>query len=84
MIEQVAPKIAQASPYMIEVEAGKQYSWCSCGFSQNQPFCDGAHKESGTGLKSFKYLALETKTIAFCGCKKTSNSPMCDGSHAGL
>ena len=84
MTDNVAPKIAQTSPYMVEVEAGKQYSWCSCGFSKNQPFCDGAHKESGTGLRSVKYLAETNKTVAFCGCKKTKNSPMCDGSHSSI
>lgn len=78
----VEPKVAQNSPYMFQVEEGKTYSWCTCGFSKAQPLCDGAHKESGTGLRSFKYLATETKMVAFCGCKKTANQPFCDGSHS--
>jgi len=32
---------------IVFVESGKRYSWCSCGFSKNQPFCDGTHKEKG-------------------------------------
>tara|TARA_Y100001949_G_C15881380_1_gene283960 strand:+ start:322 stop:549 length:228 start_codon:yes stop_codon:yes gene_type:complete len=32
---------------IVSVEVGKRYSWCSCGFSKNQPFCDGTHKEKG-------------------------------------
>lgn len=84
MTDITPPKVAQTSPYMIAVEAGKQYSWCSCGFSKTQPFCDGAHKESGTGLKSVKYLATENKTLAFCGCKKSANQPLCDGAHNKL
>lgn len=82
MSDQTLPKIAQKSPYKVEVEAGKQYSWCACGLSTNQPFCDGSHKDSG--IKSFKYLATETKVVAFCGCKKTNNSPMCDGAHNNI
>ena len=84
MTENNPPKIAQNSPYMVEVEAGKTYSWCSCGYSKNQPFCDGAHKESGTGLKSVKYKATESKTVFFCGCKQTSDVPVCDGAHMKL
>ena len=26
-----SPVIAQKKPYMVEVEAGKTYYWCSCG-----------------------------------------------------
>ena len=32
---------------IVSVEVGKRYSWCSCGFSKNQPFCDGTHKKKG-------------------------------------
>jgi CDGSH-type Zn-finger protein len=38
------PVIAQKSPILVPVEAGKTYYWCSCGKSASQPFCDGAHK----------------------------------------
>ena len=38
------PVIAQKSPIPVEVEAGKDYWWCSCGQSKRQPFCDGSHK----------------------------------------
>ena len=37
------PKIADKQPKVIEMEAG-QYYWCTCGHSNNQPFCDGSHK----------------------------------------
>jgi hypothetical protein len=82
MSKNTLPEIAQKSPYMIAVEAGKTYSWCACGLSKTQPLCDGSHKD--TGIKSLKYTATESKTIAFCGCKKTGNSPICDGSHSSL
>lgn len=69
----------QKAPYAIHVEAGKTYFWCTCGKSQKQPFCDGAHK--GSGFKSIPYQATETKTVYFCGCKHTQQAPLCDGSH---
>ena len=36
--------IAGTAPIGIAVEAGKDYWWCACGKSKNQPFCDGSHK----------------------------------------
>ena len=32
-----SPVIAQKKPYMVEVEAGKTYYWCSCGLSNGLP-----------------------------------------------
>lgn len=76
------PKIAQKSPYVLEVEKGT-YFWCACGLSQTQPFCDGSH--AGTGLAPRKVTVEEDKvTIAFCGCKQTANGFQCDGTHAKL
>ncbi len=82
MNESAVPKIAQKAPYIVAVEAGKTYSWCACGLSNNQPFCDGSHK--GTGMHSFKYQATENKAVSLCGCKHTKNVPMCDGTHGSL
>lgn len=31
-------------PWKLTLEADKQYSWCLCGKSKNQPICDGTHK----------------------------------------
>ena len=36
------PNIPQKAPYVVDVEEGKTYYWCSCGHSKKQPFCDGA------------------------------------------
>ena len=76
------PIIAKKGPFPVEVEAGKSYHWCSCGKSDNQPFCNGAHK--GTGMVPVKYEATESKTVYFCGCKHSANKPFCDGAHAKL
>ena len=79
------PNICQKSPYKIKVEEGKRYSWCSCGYSKKDPFCDGSHKNyPELGLKSLKYEAKETKDLYFCGCKYTKTPPFCDGSHSSL
>ena len=33
-------------PIGVDVIEGKNYAWCSCGLSKNQPFCDNSHKGS--------------------------------------
>ena len=66
-------------PIAVDVEEGKNYLWCSCGQSKNQPFCDMSHR--GTEFKPIKFTAEENKTVYFCHCKQTNNQPFCDGSH---
>lgn len=75
------PVIFDRKPVVMELDAGTYY-WCSCGQSQNQPFCDGAHK--GTEFAPLKFDLAEKQTVALCNCKYTQNSPFCDGSHAKL
>ena len=75
------PSIPQKGPYKVKVEKGKTYSWCTCGLSQKQPFCDGSHRKEGK-FKSLKYLATDSKENFFCGCKETKHQPFCDGSHS--
>ena len=80
------PVIAARHPFKVQVEAGKVYSWCSCGLSQTQPFCDGAHKaykdkDGKSIMKSVKYQATEDKLVYFCGCKYSKNGVICDGAH---
>ena len=76
------PTIAQKSPYLAAVEAGKSYYWCACGLSANQPFCDGSHKAGD--IRPVKFEATESKTVYFCGCKHTKTPTLCDGSHHNL
>ncbi|MEM1123926.1 MAG: CDGSH iron-sulfur domain-containing protein [Bacteroidota bacterium] len=77
------PKIAETSPIRIELEAGKTYAYCTCGLSNNQPFCNGSHK--GTGFAPTIFTAEETKKRSICRCKKTGDElGFCDGSHKGL
>jgi CDGSH-type Zn-finger protein len=77
-----SPVISQLKPYMVEVEAGKTYYWCSCGLSKKQPFCDGSHQ--GSSFTPTKYDAPATKTVYFCGCKQSKKGVLCDGSHNAL
>lgn len=73
------PRVAETCPKKIELEPGKKYAWCSCGLSENQPFCDGKHQ--GSGFAPIVFQATESKEAYFCQCKKTGNGPYCDGSH---
>lgn len=76
------PVVAQKSPYGVDVEAGKDYWWCACGQSKDQPFCDGSHR--GTGFAPVQHTAEEDGKVWFCGCKKTGDVPQCDGTHNKL
>ena len=76
------PVVAAKAPIKVMLEAGKDYWWCACGMSKNQPFCDGAHK--GTGLAPMKYTAPKTGDAWLCACKHSKNAPMCDGAHKTL
>jgi CDGSH-type Zn-finger protein len=75
------PVIAQKGPFVVELEPGK-YSWCACGRSKNQPFCDGSHK--GSEFAPVVLEITERSKIALCGCKRTSTKPKCDGTHKTL
>jgi len=73
------PEIAQKSPYVVDLESGKDYFWCACGQSKKQPFCDGSHKV--TEFKPLCFTANETARAWLCGCKRSKNPPFCDGTH---
>ncbi|QSJ20529.1 CDGSH iron-sulfur domain-containing protein [Nostoc sp. UHCC 0702] len=75
------PVIIDKKPIVMELETGT-YLWCSCGYSSNQPFCNGAHK--GTEFKPIKFEITEKKPVALCQCKYTNNAPFCDGYHKNL
>ncbi len=79
------PIIAACNPKTIKVEAGKIYSWCTCGLSEKQPFCDGSHKKiEGMPYRSMKVQFEKETEIAFCQCKHSKTPPFCDGSHRSI
>ncbi|MDP4840312.1 MAG: CDGSH iron-sulfur domain-containing protein, partial [Alphaproteobacteria bacterium] len=47
------------APYAVDVEEGKLYSWCTCGFSQKKHFCDGSNRYK-TEKRSLKWTAPKT------------------------
>ncbi|HLQ86071.1 MAG TPA: glutamate synthase-related protein [Salinisphaeraceae bacterium] len=73
------PVVAYNKPIAVELEAGKEYYFCRCGRSANQPFCDGSHK--GTGFTPLGFTAEEDGEAYLCRCKQTHNAPYCDGHH---
>ncbi|MGD9020787.1 MAG: glutamate synthase-related protein [Lysobacterales bacterium] len=73
------PIIADNKPRKTELEKGKEYYFCACGRSANQPFCDGSHK--GTPFKPLAFTAEEDGDAYLCACKHTRNAPYCDGTH---
>ncbi len=62
-------KVAGNAPVLIGAEAGKNYAWCTCGLSDNQPFCNGEHK--GSDFTPQIFSLNEVKKIALCTCKQT-------------
>ncbi len=66
-------------PTMVDETPGSKH-YCTCGNSNNKPYCDGSHKGSGKSSKVFEIT--EIKKVFICDCGKTGNSPFCDGTHA--
>ncbi|NP_001279133.1 CDGSH iron-sulfur domain-containing protein 3, mitochondrial [Callorhinchus milii] len=73
--------IAAKQPFKVELEMNKPYTWCACGYSRKQPFCDGTHNSVQTKMSPIKFNVEMTGYTLLCGCKQTANSPYCDGTH---
>lgn len=69
----------QDFPFRMEVKKGEKKAICSCGKTQNPPFCDGSHK--GSDKVPYRLSFEEDKRISICGCGKSKKQPFCDGSH---
>jgi len=76
------PEVAKKGPFAVELEAGKEYHWCACGKSKNQPFCDGSHH--GSEFTPVVFTPEKAGKYFLCGCKHSQNKPFCDGTHAKL
>jgi len=75
--------IAATTPIEVELEAGKEYCYCTCGLSGGQPFCDHSHFGT-THDGGMPFVAEKSGPAHLCRCKHTSNAPYCDGSHTKL
>jgi len=74
-------KIAGKKPTVVELEPGT-YWWCSCGLSENQPFCDSSHKM--TDFSPIKIEVEQKHKYWLCTCKQSNEKPFCDGAHKQL
>lgn len=85
-------RVAARTASAVELKSGEKFAWCSCGYSSNQPYCDGAHKAvniQNKGQPGFEPLLPivfspdegEDLVLEACQCKQTSSPPFCDGSH---
>jgi CDGSH-type Zn-finger protein len=76
------PRMAKCEPAGVVVEPGKVYSWCSCGLTETEPFCDNTHRKiEGTPYRSIKVMFDKSEEVWFCQCKQTKTPPFCDKSH---
>ena len=75
------PTIAAKEPKQLDLQAGT-YTWCACGRSKGQPFCDGSHQ--GTSFTPLRFELKEARQTWLCQCKHTKNPPFCDGAHTKL
>jgi len=73
------PIVAGKAPFEENLEAGKEYWWCACGRSKNQPYCDGSH--AGTDFTPVPFKVESQGQYWLCACKHTANAPFCDGAH---
>jgi CDGSH-type Zn-finger protein/quercetin dioxygenase-like cupin family protein len=76
------PVIAQKKPYLVELKAGRNYLWCTCGRSAKQPYCDGSH--AGSSFEPLCFTVQKDSEAVLCGCKHTRTPPFCDGTHNKL
>ncbi len=68
-------------PYREVLQPGT-YLYCQCGYSKDQPFCNGYH--NGTKIKPMKFEVKSERRVSLCTCKLTKTPPYCDDSHLSL
>lgn len=64
-------------PIAITLDSGT-YQRCTCGKSQNLPFCDESHV--GSDKFPVAFTLNRRQKVFICGCGLTSDQPFCDGS----
>ncbi|XP_003741307.1 CDGSH iron-sulfur domain-containing protein 3, mitochondrial [Galendromus occidentalis] len=76
-------RIYDRKPMLVKLRTGRQYFWCTCGWSHSQPFCDGTHKNPHyrISLRPMRIVPEETREYWLCNCKQSSKRPFCDGTH---
>ena len=51
-------------PHLVKIEKGKNYAWCECAESKNQPFCDGSHNKVKEKYNNIIETLLEKNLIS--------------------
>ena len=74
-------KTASLEAVQVELEAGT-HLWCQCGYSKNQPFCDGSHH--GTKFTPIAFTVEKKQKMKLCNCKQSKVGPFCDNTHLDL
>lgn len=70
------PNTDAGMPIKLTLEPGT-YFRCTCGRSQNLPFCDGTHTGSE---KPLRFEIIEKREAYICSCGKSGTQPFCDES----
>ena len=74
--------VVNNKPAEVQLDDGETFYWCSCGKSENQPFCNGSHE--GTSFIPKAFTPEKSGAAYLCQCKQTKTPPYCDGSHEAI
>lgn len=77
-----------------ELKIGEVYSWCTCGFSREEPWCDRTCEQDKPDMvdengerkyRPYRFQVNKDQTVfSICGCKYTQTPPVCDGTHGPM
>lgn len=82
MEDDTKPKIRGLHSLRLLMEPGEYY-YCSCGRTNNNPFCDSSHNE-GTNFKPIPTKIRIKQEVKWCDCRHSKTLPFCDHSHREL
>lgn len=71
------------APLRVEETPGKK-AYCTCGWSEKLPYCDGAHNRMETGCAPIVLEVEQADTKWICQCHKSAKMPFCDGTHKNI
>lgn len=67
-------------PMVVEETVGTK-AYCQCGWSENLPYCDGAHSRKGTSIRPVVVDVTDAGRKSVCQCHQCKTPPWCDGTH---
>ena len=76
------PIVPYLCSFRRRLEPGRMYRFCTCGRSEEQPWCDDSHLSTDPQPIEFSIDPSKAQTMhQLCGCKYSTAMPFCDGSH---